>query len=519
MTSRRSTSPRCRFAAPAILAVLLALTGCYGDRAIPSMLPSVGASAVLSIGPTGGTVQIEDLTITIPPGAVPAASTVTVSIEEPARIGRLRAFSPIVRFEPEGLELLAPAEIRIPFRGDAALANAFISSLGGASFAPRPTLVEGDVAVLATRSLRSTFVGSACEGEGCVCEPTGALDLLVVMDNSNSMNEEQGLLREELPGLFRALATGDLDGDGTQDLASFESVRVGVVTTDLGAGPALVPTCGEGLGDDGVLLSAPGSGGPAACPSEGYRSPIAVYDGSNPEGLDGFVQQIACTSAAGVGGCGFERQLESALLALSPNEPQSYTAPGYAPPLFSEMRRPQGDRMNAGFLRDGSVLAVLFVTDEDDCSVVDPGLFDPTSAVYSEVGLNLRCHEYESTALFDVPTLVEGLTGLRPQPQDLVVAAITGVPTSIAVDDLDAVLANPAMVPTPDPSMSPPTNLSSVCSSSRGVAFPANRIVRALRGVQEAGGRAVVQSICDDSFSGISRSLATALAERAGGDC
>jgi hypothetical protein len=115
-----------------------------------------------------------------------------------------------------------------------------------------------------------------------------------------------------------------------------------------------------------------------------------------------------------------------------------------------------------------------------------------------------------------VPTLVESLTGLRPQPQDLVVAAITGVPNDIATDDLDAVLTDPRMTPTVAPEG---MRVNEVCSSAAGVAYPARRMVEALRGVEQAGGRAVVESICNGSFQTATESLAEALAERAGGDC
>jgi hypothetical protein len=95
--------------------------------------------------------------------------------------------------------------------------------------------------------------------------------------------------------------------------------------------------------------------------------------------------------------------------------------------LLADGRAPIGDGANAGFLRDGSLLAVLFVTDEDDCSASESSLFDQSDARYASVpNLNMRCVGFRDTALFDVPTLVESLTGLRPQPQDLVVAAIAG---------------------------------------------------------------------------------------------
>jgi hypothetical protein len=516
MTLRFATARRCLV--PAFFAVVLALTGCTESVILPSAVPAVGARESVIIGPEGGRIDIDDLSVTFPAGAVATPTAITVTVEAPSTSGRLRAFSPVLRFEPANLTLAVPAEIRLPFRGDAALANAFLANAAGEAFAARATRVEGDVAVFETTSMRSSFVGSACEGAECACEPVSTLDLLVVVDNSNSMAEEQAMLRAELPGLFRALATGDLDGDGTQDLASFESVRVGVVTTDLGAGPGIVPTCTGPATDDAVLRTNTDDPTLMGCPAGGFASPFAAYDGATPAALPDFVQHVACTSAAGVGGCGFERPLEAARFALSPTAPTSWTAPGYASPMLADGRSPNGDGANAGFLRDGSLLAVLFVTDEDDCSATETSLYDIEDARFASIpNLNMRCIGFRDTALFDVPTLVESLTGLRPQPQDLVVAAIAGVPTDLATDDLDAVLADPRMTPVDDGSG---MNIETACTSpGRGVAYPANRLVQALRGVEQAGGRAVLQSICNESFQTATESLAEALAERAGGDC
>jgi len=516
MTLRFQTARR--LFAPVFLAVVLALTGCTESVILRSAVPAIGTSASVVVGPEGGRIAIDDLTVTFPAGAIATPTPITVTVEAPSTAGRFRAFSPIVRFEPANLALAVPAEIRFPFRGDAALANAFVANAAGAAFAARATRVEGDVAVFEATSTRASFVGSACEGEDCTCEPVSALDLLVVIDDSNSMSEEQALLRAELPGLFGALASGDLDGDGTQDVASFDSVRVGVVTTDLGAGPGIVPTCTGPSTDDGVLRTSSSDMTLMGCPAGGFAQGFAEYDGANPAALPDFVQHVACTSAAGTGGCGFERPLEAARFALSPNAPTSWTAPGYTSPMLADGRMPIGDGVNAGFLREGSLLAVLFVTDEDDCSATDASLYDIEDARFASIpNLNMRCIGFRDTALFGVPDLVASLTGLRPQPEDLVVAAITGVPEDLATDDLDAMLADPRMTPTDDGSG---MNIQTVCTTaSRGVAYPANRLVQALRGVEQAGGRAVLQSICDESFQTATESLAEALAERAGGDC
>ena len=43
------------------------------------------------------------------------------------------------------------------------------------------------------------------------------VDILFMVDNSNSMREEQELLRQQFPSLVRILTSGDRDGDGVRD--------------------------------------------------------------------------------------------------------------------------------------------------------------------------------------------------------------------------------------------------------------------------------------------------------------
>ena len=82
------------------------------------------------------------------------------------------------------------------------------------------------------------------------------VDLLFMMDNSNSMQEEQASLAEQLPRLIQVLASGDQDGDGIEDFPPVKSLQVGVITSDMGTGGFSVPTCSDSnFGDDGKLRS------------------------------------------------------------------------------------------------------------------------------------------------------------------------------------------------------------------------------------------------------------------------
>jgi hypothetical protein len=78
------------------------------------------------------------------------------------------------------------------------------------------------------------------------------VDLLLVVDNSPSMIEEQDSLRRGLPTLFAEL--GRIPG-GLPDL------HAGVASTDVGAGPSPIPGgCTRVGGDRGILQARPGCG-------------------------------------------------------------------------------------------------------------------------------------------------------------------------------------------------------------------------------------------------------------------
>jgi hypothetical protein len=212
----------------------------------------------------------------------------------------------------------------------------------------------------------------------------------------------------------------------------------------------------------------------------------------------------------GTSGCGFEQQLEVALKAVTPSAAALWTREGYVPPRFISERGElsgvtgQGDRANAGFLRAGSVLAVVLVTDEEDCSTSNYALFDVDEERFSGVSLNLRCNTFgdgASSVLYPTDRYVDGLLGLRARPELLVFSAITGIPPHTEANasrgDFSAVLADPNMVPRVN---SMGTNLEPSCSTTDGVAFPPVRIVETAAGLVSAGAHVSLSSICSSSF-------------------
>jgi hypothetical protein len=169
--------------------------------------------------------------------------------------------------------------------------------------------------------------------------PHHDVDVLVVVDNTAAMAPRQQALVAALGGF-----TNQLFGPAGRQF------HFGVITTDLGAGKA-VGQC-VAPGGDGVLVDV-GSGAPAGCLGPTGARWLSWGDrGDNlPAGQD-VPQTLGCMLQVGVTGCGFPQPLEAANRALH-------------------------NPANSGFLRDDSLLVIIFVTDGDDCSAPpDSPVFD-----------------------------------------------------------------------------------------------------------------------------------------------
>lgn len=339
------------------------------------------------------------------------------------------------------------------------------------------------------------------------------VDLLFMVDNSNSMTEEQTSLATEFPRMVRILASGDRDGNGTEDFPAVKDLQIGVVTSDMGTGGFVVPTCVEpNFGDDGILRTRGNSMDPtcmATYPRFAQFRPAMA--GADP---DAFARDVSCVARVGIGGCGFEQQLEAVLKAVSPA--------GYVPPGggFNMGTVGHADRENAGFVRPDSVLAIIMVTDEEDCSARDPQIFNTMSSTYTG-DLNLRCFQYSSAALHPITRYVDGLRAQRLEfPDRLVFAAITGVPTDLVSDpdaiDYARILDDPRMQERIDTMAMTPRLVPSCNVPGRGIAFPPRRIVQV---AQQFGENGVVQSICQENFGPALDAIIEKIANQLRGAC
>jgi hypothetical protein len=203
--------------------------------------------------------------------------------------------------------------------------------------------------------------------------PRDKVDLLFMIDNSPSMSPKQAALRARFPGLATRIAA-------SQGLRA--SLHIGVVTSDLGAGPYTLNQGQCHPGGDGARLRtepvAGASGVDSRCATFGLGDgePFIDYDvttgNSNIVGAD-LTTALGCMAAVGDAGCGFESPLEAVYQVLT-----------------DPARNPR-------FLRHDAVLVVVLLTDEDDCSAPpDSDLFDPSVAGVAQYGTlhSYRCSQF-----------------------------------------------------------------------------------------------------------------------------
>jgi hypothetical protein len=262
------------------------------------------------------------------------------------------------------------------------------------------------------------------------------VDLLFMIDGSPAMGPMQDAFRNR----FQTLLTILLGANGAN-----ASYHIGIVDADLGA-PGLNASYCTATGDAAQLIAL-GRVAPSTCmPPKNNQHYIEFNqaDGSNnlPAGQD-LVTTFGCMAQVGQTGCGFRHSLESVYRALHDPIP-----------------------VNQGFLRTDAALVVIFLTDKDDCSAPDnTDLYDPAKTPDYGNLASYRCQAFgylcgnppallpkeEPAGPFTncVPaTMAQGgklidldryttffskpaaQGGVKIDPNDVFLAAITGIPTS-----------------------------------------------------------------------------------------
>ena len=412
------------------------------------------------------------------------------------------------------------------------------SLLVAALLALLPPLAQSLATGCAERPVRPLV---PCTHSGVVNEvditQVNQVDLLFLVDNSGSMKEEQEALISEIPRMVTILATGELpDGSTFEPVAS---LRVGVITSDMGVGGIDIPAyamCSTALGDDGVLLTEH-RGTRTDC-EDAY--PAFLEFASATGVADDFAGQVRCLANTGSAGCSFEQQLEAVLKALTPS-----TSPITFPQTRggAEIRNTvghgdtenaivRGDGTRESFVRPDSLLAIVVITDEDDCSSADLDLYDiagnnvvyPVPTYRDPDGVVVRaatrqCATYRD-AQHPISRYVDGLLALRPGAEGRLIFAVIGgvAPEVLAanseevletdvpllVHDYAGMLAHPSMQEVANaigselvpgcvrPNPEAPTN-----PVGQNEAFPPRRLIRVAQGLDDAGAAGVVASICE----------------------
>jgi hypothetical protein len=399
-----------------------------------------------------------------------------------------------------------------------------------------------------------------CRAGAVDSRPIDKVDLLFMVDNSNSMADEQASLKAQFPKLMQVLTSGRRGPDDPRPFPPITDLHVGVVSSDMGIpGVTFGPStgCSADGGDDGRLRHA---GHGPGCEAD-YPAFLA-YDAAAGSDPDKLAHDFSCIAALGTGGCGFEEQLEAPLKALWPsvylNGDGQVVQPNPITFLATSVRGTRGygdvpaaEGGNAGFLRNDpsqglSLIAIVVVSDEEDCSpreteFLKPPSQLPSSSPYKQQDINLRCF-YNKSLQYNVrERYLRGFQGLRPDNEQLVAfAAIVGVPPDLVdADTLAATdFADPAsrdayygrildderMQEQIDPSTNPGTgtgNLKPSCqrvdaSGNEAQAYPPRRIVEL---AQLFGPNGRVQSICQDDFSPAMNAIVDMMAHRISAPC
>lgn len=397
------------------------------------------------------------------------------------------------------------------------------------------------------------------------------VDLLFMVDNSNSMAGEQQSLKAQFPNVITILTTGYRDGALMKDPQPFPPVKdlhVGVVSSDMGIPGVEYSNCHADGGDDGKLQHTP-RGDTCNTADPVFIPQFLSFIGDAKRGVvtdvTKFANDVSCIATLGTGGCGFEQQLEAPFKALWPSIYTDARGSVVTPNPYNFIATtPQGTMGkgdispqqggNLGFLRNDrtqglSLIAIVVVTDEEDCSVSKTQHLKPAfqlsdtmepEATYKKEDINLRCYWHPEFSYDVIERYYKGFRMLRPGNETLVVfAGIVGVPKDLVDDTVlgrvdftqeasrngfyDTILSDPRMKQTPDSLVNTGTgNLNPSCTRPvpgedvPSTAYPPVRIVQLAKAFGENG---IVQSICQDDFGPAMVQIINIIARQLGEVC
>jgi hypothetical protein len=201
------------------------------------------------------------------------------------------------------------------------------------------------------------------------------LDVLFVIDDSPGMKPAQDKLLRAFPTFMTRL----------QGPPRLPDLHIAVVSQDMGAGDGSIPGCNADRGKKGIFQST----ARGACTATNLNAGATYI--ANADGVKNYTGNIedvfACIAALGDTGCDYEHPFDAIRRALGVD--------GRGAALAE----------NQGFLREEAILAIILMTNEDDCSA-SPGdgpngeipLFDTSfnMNIASQLGPlgKFRCNEF-----------------------------------------------------------------------------------------------------------------------------
>jgi hypothetical protein len=359
------------------------------------------------------------------------------------------------------------------------------------------------------RSLEApTLVPRSTEQQTVATVLNRDVDLLFLIDDSASMAPLQANLLRNFPAFMTALKA--LPG-------GLPNVHIAVISSDMGAGDGTVSSCDSTGGKNGIFqYTARG-----ACTSTGLNSGATfISDIAGVRNYTGNLEDVfTCIAALGEEGCGFEHQLAAVARALG--------ADGQAPP-----------QENQGFLRPDAYLAIVMITNEDDCSAPAGSLLFDTASntnLMSQLGppANFRCNEFghvcdgahpsrfapggdvnamqtygncvsaEDGVLLRVADVVNGIRKVKTDPDNqIMVASISGLRSPYVVHWKQP----------PGNDTGPWPEISHVCSATDGsYADPSPRIADFVAGFR---GNGLQLPICADEYAQALKTIADKIGGR-----
>ncbi|MBA2538756.1 MAG: hypothetical protein H0V17_03905 [Deltaproteobacteria bacterium] len=328
---------------------------------------------------------------------------------------------------------------------------------------------------------------------------TPNLDLLFVIDDSPTMQNKQVSFQAAFPALLARLSAVE---------GGVPNLHLAVVSSDMGTSAAGDATPGGSIGGVGQGCSGFGKAGlfqlgQATLPDPDDRFLLQTRGGErNFEGT--LADTFTAMSALGASGCGFEQPLAAMTASLS------------------------GPAENAGFLREGANLAVIVLSDEDDCSAEHTTLFGPDGGpmgtlssfrcfrfgvecdqATDTLGSKTNCRPAAATHVAGIDPFASFLLGLKGDPTRVMFGAIVGDAAPIEVET--KLVNNQSQIALKASCRYTPAAGGEDVTADPGVRFAA--LADSFEGISR------LESICSEDLTAAAANLGDALVELMGTSC